>query len=65
MCEFLVLIYNGLFECHRKLHGLFKAKVILVAERLRELILFPKGISPKVIVIARLEFELVDYDVAV
>ena len=62
---------------HIKFHGLFNAKTSIIekknisgiiypwAKGLEEVYSLPDGISPKMDVIARLEFELTYYDVSV
>ena len=65
------------FLLHFNLRGLFKAKAVLVEEQYwynltdsksggdKEVHTFPKGISSKVIVIARMELDLAYFDVMV
>ena len=73
--HFVHIIFCFSFQCHINFHGLFNDKAILVKRKLmyysshslgdKEVHIFSKGISSKVNEIARPEFELSYYGVAV
>ena len=70
-----MFVFIFFFWWHINPHGLFNAKGTIVERQQwyylilscgdKEVHIFPKGISPRVNIIARLEFELSHYDIAV